>query len=473
MRPVLILGAALLGAACCAAAPAAQAPVPRELRLEEFVRLACQRDLAFQQILIDELQLQYRPVLGLPAADLLLSVKGQYDFRLGTGEKDGPEASLSLSKLFVAAGTELSAEYGLAQNALVDEYRSAFTLAVSQPIAQNAFGQANRLRSKLIGLETRLAEYQITEAYEDYLASLIKLYYDWYSAWRRQQTGEISYSESRKLLQNIQEKKANKIADQSDVNKIHLQVLADRENVLAFTREYRQLGNLIRQALALAENEELRPVEPGQYRNAEMDFESEYQAFTRDSRTYRILALLEEQGSQDLAQYADELLPAARLFAGYRADGADFVFDNKGSLVFAGASVDLPLPGQQERARYEVSKIASRKTVLTTRNKRSLLAADLRNLYLAIAEQKEYLDIAEEKIKRAEAILAVEIRNYRYGRVTLNDVITATTNLEQSRYGKISHGLELNRLYVEWLRLTDQLVAPGTRPAYENGTPRP
>ncbi len=474
MRTGLLLAVIALGLAgnpLLAAETTPRPPKTVQLTLDEFVTTAAQRDAVFQEILIDELQLQYQEVLALPAQDLVLAVQGQYNYSLCEGWEDGPEGGLALSKLFAASGTDLSAEYGLSRNTLINEYRSNFTFALSQPIAKNAFGRANRLKSQLIGIENDLARHQIAEAYEDYLAALVQTYYQWYAAFQLLETSRAIYRDNLQVLKNMQAKQKSKIADQTDVDKIRLQVLGNQEDIITFQQAFRELLHDIERSLRHAGTTELRPVEPASYKQAEQSFADDYARFTRGSRTYRILALLEKQGKKSAEIYADDLLPSANLRLGYQADGAEFAFDNKGSRVFAGASLEWPLPGQQQGARYETARINADKTRLTTGNTRLQLQTDLKNLHLRIEREKELLSITKEKIRRTEAILAEESRNYGYGRVTLNDLIAARSVRDNALYNKISHTIELYRLEMEWLRLTDQLITPREMPRY--GEPGP
>ena len=57
-----------------------------------------------------------------------------------------------------------------------------------------------------------------------------------------------------------------------------------------------------------------------------------------------------------------------------------------------------------------------------------------------------------------EMILKDEAVNYSYGKVTLNDYITAVNRVDENRFSYTEHSVQLNKLLIEWLRLTDQLV---------------
>ena len=72
----------------CGPAGAAEAPAPEKLlNVDDFIHLAGTKDTEFETILIDELIVKYQKDLQLPADDLILSVKQQYDFlhRSGPG----------------------------------------------------------------------------------------------------------------------------------------------------------------------------------------------------------------------------------------------------------------------------------------------------------------------------------------------------------------------------------------------------
>ena len=113
----------------------AQEKPPEVLTLQEFIKQVCQRDTVFQQILIDELSLKYEKRLQLPAADLVMSLEGQYDF-LYKPNYDEPESNVSLSKLFPYTGTEVEAEYSSSLGVTTRRVTSDFIVKISQPIAQ-------------------------------------------------------------------------------------------------------------------------------------------------------------------------------------------------------------------------------------------------------------------------------------------------------------------------------------------------
>ncbi|MDO9514006.1 MAG: TolC family protein [Elusimicrobiota bacterium] len=430
----------------------------RVIGIDEFIKTAVSKDTSFEEILIDELTMQYKKDLGLPARDIVLSVKSQYEFFLDHDES-GPAATIGLSKLFPFSGTDVSAQYKTVPSATPGSDSSAVTLLISQPVAKNAFGKAARLQDKIIGAEIDVIRHQVAEAYEDYLARIITAYFNWYLAYENLKIGESSYGQNLELLDNIRKRRKNNIALPIDVNKINIQVLVKKENLLNLREKYDAALTFIKQAMRHDGNESLVPADPMAYDDRKISFEEDYRDFTQNSRTYRILNLLEEKSSLQVARDANALLPSTNLLLGYEVAGNGTGINNAEDEVFAGISLTLPFPDQINSAALELSKINEKKTRLSSANKYIQLRTDLKTLILQIETERELMAIADEKIKLAESILKDETDNYSYGKVSLNDFIDASNRVDENRFSKILRSVELKSLMTEWFRLTDRLIS--------------
>lgn len=427
----------------------------KKLSLEAFVRLAAERNTVFEEILIDELPLQYTRILALPSDDLILSVKGDYVLMLDDMD-GGTEYSFALDKLFPATGTRLSTSYTTDYGLNTRRNDSGFSIAVVQPVAENAFGKANRLVEKLSGIENDVARYQIAEAYEDYLASLMRLYYDWYAASENLATAETAYEDAKKQLDNIRERARNNIALPIEVNKIMVQTVSRKEQVIALRNDYHAQTNLVMEAIRAAETERPLPARPEEkQRNPITDLDTELR---KSSRTATILDLLEEKAGTEVAQAVDRLLPSINLTAGYDLIGDDRFFTDPDHGLFAGITLEWLLPDKQESARHEISRINKQRTSLSTANARLSLETSLKNLYRTIENQHRLIKLAEEKITISQAIVKDEKRNYSLGKTSLNDLIDEINRLEEHRFNLINREVELHKLITEWKRLTDTLV---------------
>jgi len=446
----------LLCAAITAAAPARAQGDAQPLSLKEFIEQATRNDPAFEAILIDRLALQYRRDALLPDRDLILEVKHQHHFYLDQN-RDSPQTSLSLSKLFPFSGTDVSLSYSKAYSTSTSNDESSLQFLISQPIARNAFGKGLKLQDKIIGIENDVLRYQITEAYEDYLASLTAAYYNWYSAYENLKVGQAAFESNIKLLDNILERQRQKIALPIDVNKMELSLTGKRENLIVLQEIYDSLSNLVLKSVGSKSGAQYVPVEP-QSPVQDVQFERDYAQFTEQSRTYRTLRLLEQQGTLEVAKAADDLLPSTNLLLGYQVDGQDWGIRNPDRSYFAGISLKWPLGRSVDKANYEIAQIAQKKTALSNRNKYDELQTNLKNLYQQIMREQELIAVSEKKIKLAEAILRDETENYSFGKVTLNDYIDAVNNVDENRFRHTEHTVARNKLMVEWLRLTDRLV---------------
>ncbi len=440
-----------------AAAPGALA-AEKKITLEAFVRMAAERNTVFEEILIDELPLQYTRTLALPADDLILSVKGMYVLMLEDPD-GGTEYSFELDKLFPATGTRLSTSYAVDYGFGSRRNESEFSIAVVQPVAENAFGKANRLTEKLSGIENEVARYQIAEAYEDYLAGLVRLYYDWYAASENLATAATAYEDARKQLDNIRERARNSIALPIDINKIMVQTVSRKEQMIALKNNYDAQTNLVMEAIRATETGRPAPAPPDKpHRGMTKDLESELRSFRESSRTASILALLEEKAGTAVARSADKLLPSIDLTAGYNLLGDDRFFTELDHGLFGGIVLEWPLPDKQEAARHEISRINQRRVSLSTGNTMLSLETALKNLYRTIENQYRLIELAEEKIAISQAIVRDEKKNYSLGKTDLNELIDEVNRLEERRFNLINREIELQKLIVEWKRLTDTLV---------------
>ena len=429
----------------------------RMLTLYEFVAEAARKDTAFQEILIDELKLRYERELTVDARDFVLSIESQYDYLYYPYDHDS-ETTISLSKLFPYYGASVEAEYSSSYGMTSRNITSDLEVKFSQSIAENAFGRNTRILDKIAGIEVEVAGHQVVEAYEDYLAELITAYYNWYSAYEDLKTGEASYDKSLELLENIEERARSNIALPIDVNKSALQAADKKENLVTLVNTYNEYLSIIEAAIRYEENDKLIPEKLPSYAEVTIDFEKDYDKFWKKGRTSLMLKLLEEKSGLEVDRYADELLPSIDVFTGYSVMGNDHDLEDQEHLFFIGTTLDWPLPGEEEIANYRVSRIDRDKAKLTTKGTYFELYTTLKNTAIRIERERNIIEIAKEKIELSEKIVKDEQENYSLGRSSLNDLIDEINKLEDNRFNKISHEVQLRKEIIEWLRLTDTLV---------------
>lgn len=429
----------------------------KRLSIDDFVRLAAERDTEFEAILIDELIVNYQKDLLLPADDLIVSLKQQHEVFIGQ-DRNSPQTAISLNKLFPYSGTEIALSYEVGASIASSDKEGTMSFTVSQPIARNAFGRSTKLLDKIVGLEMDVARHQIVEAYEDYLAAIKASYYNWFEDYENLRIGRSSYAENLKLLGNMKRRQAKNIALPIDVNKVELQVLEKKERLYELEQELKISLSVIQTIIRRQGDDQLVPVEPPVPCMLAEPFEKIYARFTKESRTFQILKKLEERSSLQVARDADDLLPSINLIAGYELQGEDYQMKNSDDVIFAGLTFEWPLGNQVDKAEHEVSKVLATKTKLQTRNTYYRLYTQLIGLYLEIERECRFIKIADEKIALARAVVKDESENYSFGKVTLNDYIQAVNVLDSNRFNKVQHESLHKKLLVEWMRLMDQLV---------------
>ena len=433
--------------------------VKRPVSLETFIRTACMHDRQFQLILIDELSLKYQKALNLPSKDLVLSATGQYNLKLAGDVAGGPESTISLSKLFPFTGTEASASYSIAPLRTGDGYATSFTTVVSQPLARNAFGRNTRLHDRILGLENRISRYQIIEAYEDYLATIIGLYYQWYADTALYEAARRALEENRRLLANLQLRLKNRIAHPVDVYRVHLQTIISQDEMDTRRLQFQASRDLVYHAMDYRGKEILEPVFENFTPSLGKNFNADYQNQWTGNRTAMILDLLVQGGKLKGIRAADDLLPSVNLLAGYsigtQAFGSTTYSQHQ---MYGGLQFSFPLGRQKEKAALKITRIEQRKNLINKKDTRERLKNDLKTLHRRIRQEEKFITTAESRFELARRIAVEEARLYRQARSPLKNLIEARTTLEDSRLNLINHRVQLSTLRLEWLRLTDQLV---------------
>lgn len=435
-----------------------------ELPLSDFLT-AAGKNTFFEEILIDTLNLQYAEVLALPAEDVVLAVKSAYRVLFPTENPNRPvhgfDGSVGLSKLFADSGTTVSSTLSTTPSSSGGSDTSRFSLEIAQPIARNAFGKTNRTTRKLTQIENRILEMQIVEAYEDYYADLITLYYTWHAEYAALMSSQNSYTTSRSLIQEMEAKFGYGIANRLDLDKSNIQFYSKWDSLIQQERTFKETTDLIKQAMMIDDTEKLyRPVLED-YRNFdEITFDTCYDEFRSSSRTYEVFDLTEQKSELNVRLKADELLPSANLYAAYDLAGKGIFFkDGPGDQsIRIGIDLEYPIASSKARASYETEKIAQKRTALSNSNKKIELKTQLLSLFRQMETDKERIALADSRMEMAERIAESETKDYNLGKSDLNDLISALNQVDSVSQSRINTIVRRNQNMVELLRFTDRLI---------------
>ncbi|MBN1798921.1 MAG: TolC family protein [Spirochaetales bacterium] len=442
------------------------------LDLSAFMQLVC-RHGTFKEFLIQELSLKYNRILGTPQIQLILDTTAHYTIALDSAEGSHLAGSVTLSSLFPASGTEVSAEYDTGRSVSGTVQNSSVSLKVEQAVLNNAFGTTNRLKELMAGNENELARYQILEAYEDYLTEVIALYIEWYAAYQNILYAEKSLEQSRTLLNLTRQKRQYNIALPIDVNKSTLQVLTAEEQLNKAENAYEILRKEVAMLTGFTSNEfSSIPGDPvlSEY-NIEID--NEIDAFMLQSRTVKMLDLLTTMSRQELDIALDQLLPTAKVYAAYNISGIEYLpLENQSNDLELGFSVSVPLLNTGANADVELKKNLLEASILSQSNQKENLNLQLTTLRDTIAFLNKQLELAEQKLSTARLIVRDEEIRYNQGRSGLDDVLKAYETLDSINQSRISIMVQLHKSYIEWLRFTDTLIDENKQIILEKDLPK-
>jgi len=429
----------------------AYASETNKIDLPEFLKRAAETVVKFEEILTDELSLKYQKNLKISAHELIIKAKTGYNLNLGSVASSCPDISCSLlgqiPKYGITAGTTFNADFSKSGT-----ISPALAVSFSAPVVRNVLGATERLQAKSADNETEILSRRIIETYEEFYAVMINLYYSWCAARLKYDTARGSWTESRRLLDNTLEKSRRSIADQADVARSELQFLEKTDSLLSASNEYAKYSEEVFLLINLDRN--TWPVIP-QMLLEEPRFEEEYRDYTNSGRTYTMLKLLTENSRLEVLMQKNTLLPGADAQIYYQMQSGAKTDHYLGTSI----NFEFPVFREKNKALYETSVIADQKLRLNNGYTAVTDRITLVKLHSDIQKQLELYKNAGKKTVLAQKILTAAENDYRYGRFTLQQLITAINDLETINYNRLSAEIALFRLNVEWLSRTDRLVS--------------
>ncbi|MBT5954708.1 TolC family protein [bacterium] len=417
---------------------------PLMLSLDDFIMKAIKNDTTFHTMILESYKFSYWKELNVSVSELLLSGGTDYEILNGSMIKN---TSLLLSKTFPNQGQSYSSSYTFSDG--IDS-NSSTSFTFSQDIARNAFGKSVQLDEKIEAIKLDIARFQLVEAYEDYMAELMILYYSWINQYEGLQQALSSFKENQKVLDSIKNRKLRKIANDTDVNKLELQILTKKEQVIGFETDFFETTRKIKRVINDTISKEVYPERKIVLDNLPISFDDELSIIQKESRTFDLFSKIRTETSLDVEKAIRNLLPSVSLSATILNKSLTY-----GSL---GISFDLPLQNKLAKADYEVSKLESLKVDSQSLTDELMLITTIRNIYESLITQKRLIAIASSKREFAQKILDAESENYSFGKVTLNDYIGAVNRHDSLRLEEIKRKIDYQIMSVEWKRLTDRLI---------------
>ena len=418
-----------------------------ELDMDGFVARCLVYDQHFESLLIQQAQLHYE-------ADRLGPVD-EYVADILSGLQVKNSNNTLYTRLDLLAKKPLKGQsYGLYVH--VDPENTAqFSsgLQFSQDIAKNAFGKDQRLKASLISIQKDLLQYQLIEAYENYLSSLKILYYQWLKLENRHKLAQSSLAESQKVLQSVLKRQRNNIANQTDVAKVRLQVLNKEEQLIISKQQADQQKIHIAYAMGIKDISKIKAkplemadlIKRSQEPLKELDFSS--------IRSLKMQHLLQKQAGIHMQRAQRNLMPS--LFWHNTFD-----YQKEQQQFYAQSYVLMNLPIIKPKEKAEAKHKSLTNDLQKAENFENYLQLEIRiqQAKVALQQEQKRLQLLSQKRQIAHDILKQEQHHYHFGKITLNDYMLAVNRYDTARLDELEQTLNYQQLYIKWQALTDSLV---------------
>ncbi|MEK9657273.1 MAG: efflux RND transporter permease subunit [bacterium] len=418
------------------------------LTFTDFIEKSIAYDKEFKSLLKEQLKLTYFKDAHAEAEEQFVSVVGGLYLQKGDS---GIMTDISFNYEKPRLGQSVKATLSVDT---LDQKRRSTGLTFSQDIARNAFGKSVQLQDNLLDIKTQLMHYQIVEAYEDYVAGLMTMYFDWMRDVERHRMAQSSLQENQKVLESVLKRQVKKIANETDVSKVKLQLLAKEEQVLMSQLKRDQRQAMLKQAMGVTHSMELIPSgsinQFDDYRHLASIFQD-----LSHSRSFKTLDLLRSQTDTDVSYLKRNLMPSLTWSTIFLHQQQSNSYEN---TAISQVSLGLPLKNINAESLHKQALVEKDNVDIETAATQESLQIQIRNIVAALESQTKRINIAKQKRVLAAYIFKEESKNYSYGNVTLNDYIDAVNRFDSIRLEELDHIMTRQQLCIELKRLTDTLV---------------
>ena len=426
-----------------------------KLALEDYLEKAKVHDPQMQSIIADRLKMKYLTDLNLPSRQILLSVQNEYGFT--RDEEPSSVLSATISKPLLETGTVISV--GKTMTERPDRTEDVTQMRVEQSLYRNAFGGQIRKRMDNLEIQKSMIELQVIEAYEDYTAESINRYLDLTLAYLNYQTSQRLKKESSLLLNNVQKKFKQNIASTTDLKRAKLQTAQRAENELQSRANMEALSSGIQRVLGENKTGVLYPDTILNMEDRLTNIDIDIEKFLLKSRSRLIYDKQEAVAAGNLKIIKDNLRPEANLLVGFNIDNSTrFSTAINREEAVVGVNIDIPFDHSVVEAQIKEASYLLLKSKLDKKSFQDAIRESLMVIRNRILRQKELLKISKEKRDLAVEIVKEQTKRYQVGRITLESLIEDRNTEAQFEFAYLSELTNLNKLIVQWLALTDQLV---------------
>ncbi|MEZ4703702.1 MAG: TolC family protein [Bdellovibrionota bacterium] len=429
----------------------------KELSLFEFLEQARSHDPQVESVLQQTMQVNFLKKTIMPDQSLVFQVSNQYGFGIDDTRKT-ETWEFSATQPIVSSGTNVVASHRI--NKQVDRKEKVSSISLEQSLYRNAFGKRDRNLSKRLDIENEVLLLQTAEAYEDYIAVLATSYLNW-NLLHLQHTATLALkNESEKLLASIQRRQRMGTALAIDVEKIELEKLGFEENELTLNKQIIQERQSIEQAILMEPGSKIVPGPLPKTLLAMDGHEMEYAFLREHSRTRKALTLSQEAGQLNVVVKESDMRPDLNAILGFSYDDSTrFTTSTDRQQLFVGFNLSVPLGNQKKKGQTMQASYQEIEASIAKRRFEKNLDIAYRNQLEQVKQAHMAVEVGLKKWNLSTAIEGKERKRYEQGRIDVQTLINARQAQSQHQFSYLSLQIELAKTMIEWLRVTDQLVA--------------
>ena len=465
----------------------------RPMTNEEFVMQAIDKDTQFSLELQNYLKAKYTHLSAqaIKSWSLGSSIGNTHVENISGNIKktDSNFYEFNVQKLFLLTGTRFqishtnifsTSEYKPTQqdnmlnqlppktSADIDNSSPEISISLVQPLLKNALGLADKFPLQIAELEEAAAKLDVQEAWEKRIAELFIAYFSWTAAYENVLALQEIVTEIRKLEEQVERKVEARVAERSDLLLTRSNVLQYQRTLLeaegAYTNEMFNIITLgLDREMLLRDITKIKPVIKENIFKLNFETQPADEVALEKLRILKKMRLLHKQlllnkKKAENAKLVDINFVGEYTLKGNSDDkkgGYDNLEKNNYNLML---QATYPLGNQQakgelKRVKTEIEELNY--AILTT--KQSLKLA-LKQMEERIFILNQVLVLFEEQLANAKEKLALDIKDYKIGRLDTRYLIESQNAVTNARLQKVQTIIELHKITIEYLSLTDSIL---------------
>ena len=411
------------------------------LTIVEFVHLAKKNDPSYKHITNQLKEKEYLEDLALPNRDITLEIEQK---NTHSHTQLLPEINAYISKDIPSIGASFQTMFHYQKY----DYQTDQTVNISysQNLYGNFLGKKYTLMKNHVELEKKTLTNHVFLEIQSYLTDIIDIYINCRLTFLDMKTAKNDLNESEKLLKLILQKKENDIADNSDVLRSRLNLIANKEYFSSLKTEFLVCKNHI-YTISSAKL-------PDQWRSSGLEILNSVdtdiiKSYDNNPKSDQIQIDESKITRNNLKRLRNNSLPEVNLIAGLSLNQNMIARAHPDSYI----GINFIKYFGQSSHRAEIQQITHHLESLRL-NRDSYHKNrhhELKKLHLEIRKIKKSLLLGQSKLDITKSILKEDRKRYKSNTIDLSELIESKTLAKNAHFEVDSIQLELYKKIVEWL----------------------